>query len=154
MALSPDNDRSYPSRPYLGVSALLVCEGEVVLVERGRPPLAGFWSLPGGAVETGETLAQAITRELAEELGLDCHPSEIGELVEIIRLDEDGKTQRHFVIAVFIAHIPKLDLIAGDDAANARWVSHDQLSSYQLTEGTSDVIQRLLSGQRLSNTRL
>lgn len=144
--------RAYPSRPWLGVSALLHCDNKVVLVKRGNPPLEGVWSLPGGAVETGEQLADALHRELCEELGLDIVPDHLGELVEILRHDKDGATVRHFVIAVFVAQIDELALKAGDDAAAAEWVPIDQLATYPLTEGTRDVIERLLNGGHLSHS--
>lgn len=144
--------RSYPSRPWLGVSALLHSGDKVVLVQRGNPPLEGVWSLPGGAVETGECLTDAIHRELYEELGLELHPNRLGELVEILREDEAGNTARHFVIAVFVAAIEEIPLQAGDDAAAAAWVPIDQIASYRLTDGTLDVIKRLLAGASLPHS--
>lgn len=144
--------RAYPSRPWLGVSALLHSQNKVVLVKRGAPPLEDVWSLPGGAVETGELLTDAIQRELSEELGLDIFPNHLGELVEILRSDKNGDTARHFVIAVFVAEIEETPLQAGDDATAAQWVSIDQLAHYPLTDGTLDVIKRLLSGRQLSHS--
>ncbi|WP_319531041.1 NUDIX hydrolase [uncultured Cohaesibacter sp.] len=153
MALS----RSYPDHPFLGVSALIECHGHVLLIERGNPPLAGEWSLPGGTVETGETLDQAIRREILEETGLDFEPQSVAELVEVIRHDEEARCSRHFVIAVFFGrpkssgpNLPELE--AGDDARLARWVRFEDIGTYPLTEGTHDVVKRILGGERLPYT--
>ncbi|SNY92425.1 ADP-ribose pyrophosphatase YjhB, NUDIX family [Cohaesibacter sp. ES.047] len=143
--------RSYPDHPFLGVSALIRSGDHVLLIERGNPPLAGEWSLPGGTVETGESLEEAIQREILEETGLDFTPKGVGELVEVILHDEEARCSRHFVIAVFVGHPSALDLplpilSAGDDARQALWVPLDQVKTYPLTDGTIDVINRLVNG--------
>lgn len=146
----PDN-RDYPDRPFLGVSAIVQSTAGILLIERGKPPLAGIWSLPGGIVETGESLEEAVRRELEEETGLAFQPERLARIVEIIRPDRDGKTQRHYVIGVFFGTSPEMPLLAGDDAAKALWVPFDQLANYPLTDGTYEVIQTILDEQRASD---
>ncbi|WP_373235994.1 NUDIX hydrolase [Cohaesibacter celericrescens] len=144
------SSRSYPDHPFLGVSALIRHQAHIVLIERGKEPHLGVWSLPGGVVETGEHLEEAIFREVREEVGLDFIPDSLSELVEILHYDSDNQCELHFVIGVFICDLsiqtespPQLS--AGDDAKDARWVAIDTLDQYTLTDGTKDVIQRLLS---------
>ena len=143
------DSRLYPTRPWLGVAALIKAGDQIVLVEQGKAPLKGIWSLPGGAVESGESLADAIKREILEETGLDIVPSHLGELVDVIRKDDQGRPERHFVLAIFVAESDKLSLVPGDDAAQAEWVSLDNLKTYPLTDGTEDVIQRLLNNKSI-----
>jgi ADP-ribose pyrophosphatase YjhB (NUDIX family) len=143
--------RDYPTRPFLGVSALVESSAGILLIKRGKPPLAGLWSLPGGIVETGERLEEAIIREMAEETGLDFTPHCLADIAEIIRPDQTGKTQRHYVIAVYYGDSEPLPLHAGDDASDARWVLPEELTNYPMTDGTLDVIHQIL---RQNQTRL
>ncbi|MCV6545909.1 MAG: NUDIX hydrolase [Cohaesibacter sp.] len=142
------SSRDYPDRPFLGVSAVIQSNQGLLLIERGKTPLAGLWSLPGGVVESGETLEQAIIREIKEETGLSFTPSYLADLVEIIRPDSQGKTHRHYVIAVFYGNSSSMALQAGDDAAMARWVPLSALGDYPLTDGTLDVIHRILHASK------
>ena len=148
------NDRDYPNRPFVGASALIMHNDHILLVQRGKPPAIGIWSLPGGAVEAGETLKEAIEREVREETGLQIEPHYVADLVEILRNDPDGRCERHFVIAVFFCTVPgsktiSPPLVADDDAMDARWVSKEALAGYPLTEGTLGVIERIIAGSRL-----
>ena len=151
------SSRTYPDHPFLGVSTVIQHKDHVVLIERGKEPLVGIWSLPGGIVETGEHLEQAIIREIQEEIGLDIKPDRMSELVEILRWDEDERCERHYAIGVFYSDLtskivtrPKLS--AGDDAKDAHWVAIDKLNQYTLTDGTFDVIHRVLSGSQIPLT--
>ena len=148
------DERAYPSRPYLGVSAVIRTADKLLLVERGKPPNLGIWSLPGGVVETGESLKLAIRREIREETGLDFEPERLAEMVEVIRHDDVGKVVRHFVIAVFYASLTQEDeLRAGDDAASALWVPLADLKAYPMTDGTLDVITKVLGGKSLDHSQ-
>lgn len=119
--------REYPDAPLFGVGAVIVDEGgeSVLLVRRGREPLKGHWSLPGGLVELGERLFDAVTREVLEETGLVVEPLELIELVDRIH-KEDGRVRYHYVIADYLCHVNdsggKSGLQAGSDADEARWV--------------------------------
>src|SRR5438876_2625692 len=94
--------RDYPDRPLVGAGAVIVRGDQVVLVRRGRPPLAGEWSIPGGVVKLGETLRQAAEREAREETGLEIEAGEVLEVFESITPDAAGKTCYHYVIVDFL----------------------------------------------------
>jgi 8-oxo-dGTP diphosphatase len=111
-------------------------------VERGREPLKGWWSLPGGAVETGERLDEAIRREVLEETGLIIKVERMFEIFERIMRDKAGKPEYHYVLMDYVCRASGGTLAAGDDVSNARWVAHQELDQYRLTEGTRDVIER------------
>ena len=143
------SSRDYPTRPFLGVSAVVHSDAGILLIERGKPPLVGSWSLPGGLVETGELLEKAIIREMREETGIQFTPQHMADLVEIIRPDTNGMTERHYVIAVFYGTSDVVELTAGDDAAMAEWVPVENLADYPLTEGTLEVIGKILNAPSL-----
>ncbi len=129
--------REYPDRPLLGVSGLIRHENRVLLVRRGRPPLAGLWSLPGGLVEAGESLEEAARREIREETGIETDELEQIGLDEIIERDEAGKTRAHFVLAVFKGRYRSGAVMAGDDAGAAIWMDPSNPDGLALTEGTA-----------------
>jgi 8-oxo-dGTP diphosphatase len=116
--------------------------GPILLVERGKNPLKGFWSLPGGLVETGESLQEAVQREVLEETGLRVKPLEMFELFERIIRDAKGRAEYHYVLADYICRVEGGVLQAGDDVARAEWVERTSLCDYKLTEGTREVIER------------
>jgi ADP-ribose pyrophosphatase YjhB (NUDIX family) len=136
------DDRSYPARPLLGVGALIIEGGAILLVKRGKDPLKGLWSLPGGLVETGERLIEAIRREVLEETGLAIEPGEIVEIFERLIADESGRTKHHYVLVDYRCRIAGGVLRAGDDASLVRWVKRDRLGHYPLTAGTLPVIEK------------
>jgi ADP-ribose pyrophosphatase YjhB (NUDIX family) len=136
--------RRYPPHPLLGVGALIFDGCRILLAERGREPLKGWWSLPGGLVETGETLRDAIRREVLEETGLEVEPSGVAEIFERIMRDEEGRAEYHYVLVDYICQITGGALEPGDDALRLAWVSADELSAYRITEGTVAVIEKAL----------
>lgn len=140
-AIDADN-RSYPARPVLGVGALILREGAILLVERGKEPLRGFWSLPGGAVETGERVVDALVREVREETGLTVEALRLFEVFERILPDESGATKYHYVLLDYLCRVAGGTESAGDDAANVRWVQRAELEDYKLTTGTLPVIEK------------
>jgi 8-oxo-dGTP diphosphatase len=140
---STGDNRRYPQRPILGVGALIY-EGEsILLVERGHEPLKGFWSLPGGAVETGESLDQAIAREVREETGLVVNPTSVATIFERILRDAEGRAEYHYVLVDYFCTVTGGQLQAGDDSAEVRWVRLDAVESVKLTAGTREVIQKV-----------
>src|SRR5207245_1549375 len=93
----PD-DRRYPKRPILGVGAIIIESDRVLLVERGREPLKGYWSLPGGVLEIGEKLVEGVRREALEEIGLEIEPQSVVEIFERIMYDAEGAAEYHYVL--------------------------------------------------------
>lgn len=114
----------------------------ILLVERGKQPLKGYWSLPGGVLELGEQLGAAIVREVKEETGLEVQPVNVVEIFERIMRDKAGKPEYHYVLVDYFCKVTGGELMAGDDSSKAEWVKRKDLASLKLTEGTLPVIER------------
>ena len=138
----PLDDRRYPKRPLLGVGALIFGNDTILLVERGKEPLKGYWSLPGGLLELGEKLEAAVQREVLEETGLEVEPLGLFELFERIMPDPQGDTEYHYVLADYICRVTGGKLQAASDVSDVRWVPRRQLCDFRVTEGTLAVIER------------
>lgn len=136
------NDRRYPARPLLGVGALIFEDDRILLVERGNEPLKGWWSLPGGLVETGERLEAAIRREVLEETGLEVRPLSVLEIFERIIPDDAGRAEYHYVLIDYICKPVGGRLSAASDASQVVWVTQPDLAHYHLTAGTLPVIEK------------
>ncbi|MBN9669210.1 NUDIX hydrolase [Roseibium aggregatum] len=136
--------RFYPDAPRVGVSVLCYRDGKALLVRRGREPFKGHWSLPGGLVELGETLAEAAARELLEETGVTADIGTPMETFDSIQRDAAGKVVTHFVLTVFCGRHVHGDPKAGDDAAALDWVPLEDLDDLLTTPGTAARIRRLL----------
>jgi 8-oxo-dGTP diphosphatase len=122
-------DREFPSTPLVGVGAVIVDQGRVLLVRRGREPLKGQWSLPGGLVEVGESLHAAVVREVEEETGLRVQPVELVELLD--RIHRAGQSVRfHYVIADYLCSVTGGILKAASDADDVRWVERAEWNSH------------------------
>jgi ADP-ribose pyrophosphatase YjhB (NUDIX family) len=126
----------------LGVGALIIEQGRILLVERGREPLKGYWSLPGGAVETGEGLECAIRREVLEETGLEIEVLTLIEVFERITIDDSGQAEYHFVLIDYLCRPIGGALCAADDASRAEWFTPDEIATLRITEGTPAVIAK------------
>jgi ADP-ribose pyrophosphatase YjhB (NUDIX family) len=114
----------------------------VLLVERGKPPLQGYWSLPGGVLEVGERLEEGIHREVLEETGLKIRISGVAEIFERIMRDEAGRPEYHYVLIDYLCRASGGSLCAASDCARAEWVPRCRLSEYRITEGTLPVIEK------------
>src|SRR5580700_2185563 len=136
------DNRRYPQRPILGVGALIFDEDKILLVERGKEPLKGYWSLPGGVLETGETLHEGVVREVREETGLEVEPLKMLEIFERIIRDSQGAAEYHYVLIDYICRVTGGSLRAADDASRAAWVPRRQLPAYRITTGTLPVIEK------------
>lgn len=139
-ASDTSGERDYPQRPMLGVSIAVWREGAVLLVQRGRAPLAGLWSLPGGLVETGETLKDAAARELREETGVSADFGGIADWRDIIVKEDDGRVRTHYVLAVFAGTWRHGEPKAGDDASDTRWAAPHELAGLETTQGIERII--------------
>lgn len=131
------------NRPVTGVSIAVFRGGEVLLAQRGREPFAGYWSLPGGSQEMGETLEEAARRELLEETGLVAGPLAFARFVEPMARDADGRIVRHFVLAVFVCRSFSGEAVAGDDAAAVAWTPLAGLDDAVMTPGTAAIVRAL-----------
>jgi len=137
--------RSYPTRPHLAVSAAIFRDGKVLIVRRARAPARGVFTLPGGGVEAGETLHEAVVREVREETGLVVEPLGLAGYREVIARDADGKVERHFVILPFAARWIAGEIALNDELAEARWLAPDALAGLTTTEGLAEVIAAALA---------
>jgi 8-oxo-dGTP diphosphatase len=124
------------------VGALIFNRGRILLVMRGKEPLKGYWSLPGGALEAGETLEEGICREVREETGLEVKPLGVLEIFERIIRDARGAPKYHYVLIDYVCRVTGGRLRAADDASRAAWVARRLLSTYRITEGTLPVIEK------------
>ncbi|WP_211256131.1 NUDIX hydrolase [Edaphobacter aggregans] len=140
--------REYPQAPIVGVAAVVLRGEDVLLIRRGREPMLGAWSLPGGALELGETTAEGVAREVLEETGVRVRPVAIVATLDRIVRDEDGRVRYHYVLVEWLclAEEAGADPICGDDAVEARWVSRLEIFSqeYDLGASTLGVVERAL----------
>ena len=134
------DSRAYPERPYLAVSAAIIRNGKVLVVQRARAPARGLFTLPGGAVEPGETLAEAVVREVTEETGLAIEPVGLAGYREVITRDADNRVERHFVIFAFAARWLGGEPSLNEELAEARWLEPAELAKLATTEGLADIV--------------
>lgn len=135
-------DRRYPGRPIVGVGAVLVHDGHVVLARRRFEPLAGQWSLPGGGLEVGETLHDGLQREVREETGLEVEVGPLVDLFEPILRDPDGRVRHHYVILDYLCRATGGAPAAGSDVDRIALADPRDLAAYALAEAAARVIAR------------
>lgn len=133
--------RLYPDRPFVGVGAVVLNGGRVLLARRGNPPRAGDWSLPGGAQMIGETVFEAACREVREETGLDVEVLGVVDVVDSITRDADGRVRYHYTLVDVVAEAAGDAATAGDDAAAVGWFSLDDLAGMKLWSETERIIR-------------
>jgi 8-oxo-dGTP diphosphatase len=134
--------REYPDRPFVGVGAIIVEDGRVALIRRGRPPLLGEWSVPGGALELGETMREAAMREASEETGLEVETLDLLGVFDRVMKDAEGRVLYHYVLVDFLCRRTNGDLSAAGDALDARWFTAEEIEGLGLAKDTADVIRR------------
>ena len=139
--------REYPEQPIVGVGAVIIDRGRVLLARRARAPLLGRWSLPGGVVELGETLRAAAEREAREETGLAVKAGEVLEVLDRIIPGENGRPQYHYVLVDFLCEPAGGELRADGDAAEVAWAAENDLGKFELEEPALAVIRKALQGR-------
>jgi ADP-ribose pyrophosphatase YjhB (NUDIX family) len=140
--MPPADNRRYPKRPMVGVGAIILKRDRILMAQRGKEPLKGWWSLPGGALEIGEQLADGVRREVLEETGLQVRPLGILEVFERIMRDAAGAPEYHYVLIDYMCRITGGTLCAGDDVCAVDWVKRRDLPKLMITEGTLGVIEK------------
>jgi 8-oxo-dGTP diphosphatase len=136
------DSRRYPSRPFLGVGALIFDNEKLLIVERAGEPFKGYWSLPGGIVECGEKLEQGVRREVLEETGLEVEALSVFEIFERIIPDAEGRIEYHYVLVDYLCRPVGGRLSAASDVSQVAWVTEQNLREYRLTDGTLSVVER------------
>jgi len=141
--------REYPESPLVGVGAVIVDDHfddrRVLLIRRGQAPLLGEWSLPGGVLECGETLREAVTREAREETGLIIETLDMLGVYERVIRDDEGRARYHYVLLDFLCRAVGGDLKAASDAADVRWFTRDELPALKLAYDANDVVLKGLA---------
>lgn len=132
--------RTYPQRPFLAVSAAIVRDGKVLVVRRARRPALAIYTVPGGVVETGETLTEAVMREVREETSLAIEPVALAGHREVIMRDAQGAVERHFVILCFAARWLSGETVLNDELDDARWLEPAALAGLETTEGLAEIV--------------
>jgi ADP-ribose pyrophosphatase YjhB (NUDIX family) len=140
--------REYPKRPLVGVGAVIVEDGRVVLVRRATEPMTGEWSIPGGLLEIGETLRAGAAREAREETGFEVEAGEVLGVLDRILPDANGKPRYHYVLIDFLCRRLAGELRAGGDAAEARWASESELAGLGVAEAALQVIRKALANYK------
>jgi len=132
--------RAYPPRPFLAASAAIVRDGKILVVRRARPPAHGLFTLPGGVVEVGETLIEAVAREVREETSLTIEPVALAGFRETIVRDAQDRVERHFVILCFAARWQAGEPVLNEELSEARWLDPSELAGLQTTPGLAEIV--------------
>ena len=132
--------RTYPSRPFLAVSAAIVRDGKVLVVRRARKPALNLYTMPGGVVEAGETLFEAVAREVREETALEIEPVALAGHREAVMRDAQGRVERHFVILCFAARWISGEPVLNEELDDARWIDAAELAGLRTTDGLAEIV--------------
>ncbi len=131
----------YPNRPLVGVGVVVIKDGRVLLIRRGKPPREGRWSLPGGRQRLGETVRETARRELREETGVEAAVTALLDVVDSITRDDDGAIAYHYTLVDFLAEWRVGEARAGGDAAEVVWADPENLDRYELWDETLRLIR-------------
>jgi ADP-ribose pyrophosphatase YjhB (NUDIX family) len=132
--------RTYPNRPFLAISAAIIRDGKVLVVRRARKPALDLYTLPGGVVETGEALSEAVAREVREETALEIAVGTLAGHREVIMRDGEGRAERHFVILCFAARWISGEPVLNEELDDARWIDPAKLAEMRTTEGLAEIV--------------
>jgi len=139
VSTAPDA-RAYPDRPYLAVSGAIIRDGRVLVARRARGPALGLWTMPGGVVEAGETMEEALIREIEEETAMTVELVALAGHREVVVRDHDKRVSRHFVIMCFAARWVSGEPRLNEELAEARWLKPDELSGLKTTDGLPEIV--------------
>ena len=134
------SDRRYPARPIVGVGTVVLDGDMVLMIQRGKPPRQGSWSLPGGAQELGETIHEAARREVREETGLEIEILGLIDVVDSVRPDADDKIEYHYTLIDVAGHAVGGTLMAGGDAQDCRWFTRPEIDAMDIWTETKRII--------------
>ena len=133
-------DREYAGHPMVGVGGIVLNEGKVLLVRRGKQPGYGKWSIPGGMVELGETLSEAIKREVLEECGIEIELKDVVAVLERVIRREDERVRYHYVLVDFLGYWKGGELQPASDILEARWADPSEMETLEMTDRTQQVV--------------
>ena len=135
-------NRLYPEQPLVGIGAIIICNGKILLEKRKGEPGRDKWTVPGGLVELGESAEQTVMREVKEETNLEVEQPELVDVVNSVTTDENGKIKYHFVIVDYFVKLKGGTLKVADDAAELRWVEFSEVENYDLTRSFREFFRR------------
>jgi 8-oxo-dGTP diphosphatase len=142
------NSGEYPPAPLVGVGGVVIIDGRAVLIRRGNEPRKGEWSIPGGKLELGETLAEGVRREVREETGLEVEVGQLIEAFERVYRDEEGRVRFHFVILDFFCRASSAATLAGGDALDVALVSEGEFERFGVSEAVARVLRKAFEMNR------
>jgi ADP-ribose pyrophosphatase YjhB (NUDIX family) len=134
------DERTYPTRPFLAVSAAIFRDGKVLVVRRARKPALNLYTMPGGVVEAGEMLMDAVKREVREETALEIEPIAFAGHREAVMRDREGNVERHFVILCFAARWVSGEPVLNEELDDARWLAPLELAGLRTTDGLAEIV--------------
>ena len=132
--------RTYPTRPFLAVSAAIFRDGKVLAVRRARKPAPNLYTMPGGVVEAGETLTEAVAREVREETSLQIDVLALAGHREAVVRDAQGRVERHFVIMCFAARWIAGEVVLNEELDDARWLDPSEIANLRTTDGLAEIV--------------
>ncbi|MEX2721655.1 MAG: NUDIX hydrolase [Candidatus Wukongarchaeota archaeon] len=137
--------RRYPDAPIVGVSALVIRKDKVLLVRRGKEPDRGRWSIPGGVIETGETIENALKREVFEECGVKIRVKQLLDVVEKIFFDSQGKAEFHYILLSYLADYLEGDIHPASDVLEVKWVGKEDIEKLDVIESVLKVLKEFFT---------
>lgn len=141
--------RQYPTRPIPGVAGIILYGKRILLSKRGKPPSEGKWGLPGGAVEVGETVEEALIREILEETSVTVRIIKLITFLDSIHRDDDDRVRYHYVLFEYLCEYVSGEVSPSSDALDARWVDVNELDSVDIMPSTKRFIEKVLAAERL-----
>jgi 8-oxo-dGTP diphosphatase len=134
--------REYPQQPIASAHAIVIRDERVLLVQRAAEPSKGQWSVPGGVIELGETIAEAVRREVHEECGIEIEPGQVINVADRVFRDKDGRIRYHYVVIYLLARYVSGEARASSDAAAVRWVTREELHGLDMVPVAHQTVQR------------